>query len=123
MIPMENASSLGIRQVVEPETIENVLKDIWSGNTDPIIYENQRSCMDMNKKKIKSGDIYEGTEVIRDLTRKGRRNKLGAEDSRILTCAREIFVSELMQVKGIDHGQANELLDEVLEDEIESISM
>ena len=43
--------------------------------------------------------------------------------SRILTCAREIFVSELMQVKGIDHGQANELLDEVLEDEIESISM
>jgi CarD family transcriptional regulator len=115
MIPMENAVNLGIRQIVEPEILENVLRGFHLGNTDPIIYENQRYCRDTNKKKIKSGDIYEGTEIIRDLTRKGQRNKLGAEDTNMLNNARQIFVSELMQVKGLAQEQADHLLDEVLE--------
>jgi CarD family transcriptional regulator len=115
MIPMENAVNLGIRQIVEPEILENVLRGFHLGNTDPIIYENQRYCRDTNKKKIKSGNIYEGTEIIRDLTRKGQRNKLGAEDTNMLNNARQIFVSELMQVKGLAQEQADHLLDEVLE--------
>jgi CarD family transcriptional regulator len=115
MVPMENAVNLGIRQIVEPEILENVLRGFHLGNTDPIIYENQRYCRDTNKKKIKSGDIYEGTEIIRDLTRKGQRNKLGAEDTNMLNNARQIFVSELMQVKGLAQEQADHLLDEVLE--------
>jgi CarD family transcriptional regulator len=115
MVPMENAVNLGIRQIVEPEILENVLRGFHLGNTDPIIYENQRYCRDTNKKKIKSGNIYEGTEIIRDLTRKGQRNKLGAEDTNMLNNARQIFVSELMQVKGLAQEQADHLLDEVLE--------
>ena len=114
MIPLEKAANLGIRQVVEHDTLENVLKDFNLGNTDPIIYENQRYCRDTNKKKMKSGDIYQETEVIRDLTRKGQRNKLGAEDTNMLNSARQIFVSELMQVKGLAQEQAVYLLDEVL---------
>lgn len=114
MIPMEKAANLGIRQVVEPDILENVLKVFHHGNTDPIIYENQKYCRDMNKKKIKSGDIYQGTEIIRDLTRKSERNKLGAEDRNMLHNARQVFISELMQVKGIAQEQAVHLLDEVL---------
>lgn len=121
MIPMDNVSNLGIRQVVEPVTIEDVLRSINLGNTDPNIYENPRYCRDLNKKKIKSGDIYKGTEIIRDLTRKGLKCKLGAEDTNMLNSARQIFISELMQVKGFAHDQAVNLLDEVLESRLESI--
>ncbi|HZW83834.1 MAG TPA: CarD family transcriptional regulator [Candidatus Deferrimicrobium sp.] len=120
MVPMDNAANLGIRQIVEPEILENVLRGFHLGNTDPSIYENQRYCRDTNKKKIKSGNIYEGTEIIRDLTRKGQRSKLGAEDTNMLNNARQIFVSELMEVKGLAQEQADHLLNEVLE--LESIS-
>jgi len=118
MIPMDHVINSGIREVVKPDVLENILSSFHLGNTDPIIYENQRYCRDVNKKKIKTGDIYEGTEIIRDLTRKGHRNKLGVEDTNMLNNARQIFVSEVMQVKGFEHEEAVHLLDEVLESEV-----
>ena len=121
MIPTDNVTNLGIRQIVAPEILENVLNSFNHGDTDPSIFEDQRYCRDMNKKKIKTGDIYKGTEIIRDLTRKSQRNKLGAEDINMLNSAREIFVSELMQVKGVPRDQAVHLLDNVLESKVESI--
>ena len=122
MIPMDNVANLGIRQVVTPEILENVLSSFHLGDTDPIIYKDQRYCRDVNKKKIRSGDIYKGTEIIRDLTRKGQRNnKLGAEDKTMLNNAREIFVSELMQIKGFAHEQAVNFLHEVLDSRVESV--
>lgn len=114
MIPIERASALGIRQIVEPDILENVLTDFHLGNTDPIIYEDKRYCRDLNKSKIKTGDIYKGTEIIRDLMRKSQKNKLGSEDTNMLNNARRMFISEVMQVKGIAQEQADHLLDEVL---------
>lgn len=114
MIPMDNAATLGIRQVVELDILDHILEFFHHGNTDPNIYENQIFCRNINKKKIMSGDIYQGTEIIRDLVRKSKKNKLGAEDIKMLNSARQIFISELAQVKNIPQDQANILLDEIL---------
>ncbi|KGK89873.1 CarD family transcriptional regulator [Desulfosporosinus sp. HMP52] len=114
IIPIEKASTLGIRQIVEPDILENILTDFHIGNTDPSIYEDRRYCRDLNKSKIKTGDIYKGTEIIRDLVRKNHRKQLGAEDKTMLNSARRMFISEVMQVKGIAQEQADLLLDEVL---------
>ncbi|KUO64499.1 MAG: CarD family transcriptional regulator [Gracilibacter sp. BRH_c7a] len=113
-IPVDKAMDLGVRKVVKPEILEKVLNGINVGDTDPVIFENQRYCKDINKKKMKSGDIYKGTEIIRDLTRKGQRSKLGADDANMLNNARQVFISELMEIKGIAQEQADHLLDEVL---------
>ena len=114
IIPIEKAETLGIRQIVEPNILENVFTDFHLGNTDPSIYDDRRYCRDLHKSKIKTGDIYQGTEIIRDLMRKSQRNKLGAEDTTMLNNARRMFISEVMQVKGVDHEQAVHLLNEVL---------
>ncbi|WP_088188583.1 CarD family transcriptional regulator [Desulfosporosinus sp. FKA] len=114
MVPMDKAVDMGMRQMVNHEILENVLSDFNLGNTDPIILENQRWCKDINKKKFKSGDIYKGAEIIRDLTRKSQINKLGADDVNMLNNARHVFVSEIMEVKGLKEEQAVRLLDEVL---------
>ncbi len=113
-IPKDKAVALGVRKVVNPDILEKVLDGFNLGDTDPIIFENQRYCKDINKKKMKSGDIYEGTEIIRDLTRKSQRIKLGADDTNMLNNARQVFISELMEIKGIPQEQADNLLDEVL---------
>jgi len=62
-IPVDKAMDLGVRKVVKPEILEKVLNGINVGDTDPVIFENQRYCKDINKKKMKSGDIYKGTEI------------------------------------------------------------
>ncbi len=114
-VPIDKAIKLGIREVAEPEVLEDILSSLNLGDTDPVIFENHRYCKDVNKKKIKSGDIYKGTEVIRDLTRKGQRSKLGTDDINMLNNARQIFVSELMEVKKyLSQEQAIDLLDEAL---------
>lgn len=114
MIPTEKATDLGIREIVEPDILEDILLNFHHGNTDPIIYENKRYCRDVNRSKIKTGDIYKETEVIRDLMRKSQKYKLGSEDTNMLNNARRMFISEIMQVKGIAQEQADHLLDKVL---------
>ncbi len=115
MIPIKKAASLGIRKIVQPAIIDRILKAFYDEDTDPNIYANQRYCVDINKKKIRSGDIHQSAEIIRDLIRKGHRVKLGAEDLKILSSARQIFVSELVQVKEIDEDEAIHLLDQIVE--------
>lgn len=113
-IPKDKAEKLGIRLIVRPDILDNVLNSLNLGDTDPVIFENKRFCTEINTKKMKTGDIYKGTEIIRDLTRKSKRNKLGIDDANMLDNARQIFVSELMEVKCIGQEQAVHLLDEVL---------
>jgi CarD family transcriptional regulator len=117
MVPKDKALNSGMRRVVDPDTMEYVLKNFYQGETDPNIYSNNRYCITINRNKIKSGDIYQGIEIIRDLMRKSRRSKLGIEDRNMLENARQIFLSELKQVKGLSTEEAEALLDEVLESE------
>lgn len=116
MVPTEKTANLKIRQVVGPDILDEVLRVFNNGDTDPVIYDNKRSCNDINKERIKSGDIFKATEIIRDLTRKSRKNKnkLGMEDANMLNTARQIFTSELMQVKQISQEQAVSLLNQVI---------
>jgi len=113
-IPVDKIDKIGIRKVVDPEVLENALNSFNLGDTDPIIFKNQKYCKDINKSKIKSGNIYQGIEVIRDLTRKGQTTKLGQDDTNMLDNARRVFISEIMEVKGLAQEQAIILLDETL---------
>jgi CarD family transcriptional regulator len=115
MIPVGKAENLGIRQVVDEEIIEDVLRVFHQGDTDPLIFENNnRFYKDINRKKIKSGDVYQEREIIRDLIRKSKKHKLGTEDNNMLNNARKILASEIMQVKSIEQENAMELLNQVI---------
>ncbi|AGA69648.1 CarD-like transcriptional regulator [Desulfitobacterium dichloroeliminans LMG P-21439] len=115
MIPVGKAEDLGIRQVVNCEIIDQVLSFLFQGDTDPVIFEsNNRFYRDINKKKMKSGDIFQECEIIRDLTRKSKLHKLGMEDNNMLNSACQIITSEIVQAKGIEMEEAVEMLQEVI---------
>ncbi|AFM00973.1 MULTISPECIES: CarD family transcriptional regulator [Desulfitobacterium] len=116
MIPVGKAEGLGIRQVVNSQVIDDVLRFFFEGDTDPIMFEsNNRFYRDINKKKMKSGDIYQESEIIRDLTRKGNLQKLGMEDNNMLHTAFQLVTSEIVQVKGIEMEKAVEILQSVID--------
>jgi len=114
MIPTDSLATSGMRKLIELNELDEILNKFYQHETDPNIYNNQRFCTNINKTKIKSGDVYQICEIIRDLTRKGKKTKLGNEDRTMLEKAREVFISEIAQVKGIDLDQANDLLDQVI---------
>lgn len=112
MIPIDNTEKIGIRPVVDCQKLDDVLTTFHNGETDTTCNDHQRDRANMLK--IKSGDIYEGAEVIRDLLRLGNKKKLGMTKKAMLDNAWQILVSEVALVKGIPREQASDLLDEVI---------
>lgn len=112
MIPIDKTEQLGIRPVVDPQKLEDVFTTFHDGETDTTGNDNQRDRR--NLIKIKSGNIYEGAEVIRDLIRCNSKKKLGTTKKNMLDNARQILISEIVLVKDIPQEQAADLIDRII---------
>ncbi|WP_339060819.1 CarD family transcriptional regulator [Tepidibacillus marianensis] len=112
MIPIGKMNALGIRPIVDSEVLENVFSIFHEGETDLSMNHTQR--LRLNLTKLKSGNIYEEAQVIRDLNRMSKQKNLGTEDKFMLDNAKQIFISELVLVKDIAKDQATEILNQVI---------
>ncbi len=64
--------------------------------------------------KLKSGDIYQVAEVVRNLSIRDKDKGLSAGEKRMLNRARQILVSELTFALKVDEETAEQRLDEAL---------
>lgn len=110
MFPID--SDLGIRPIVEKDIMDDVFTNFNLGESDSNLNPNQRYRSNLNK--IRSGDIYQGAQVIRDLTRMSKKKALATGDKALLDNAQQILLSELVLVKGIAQEQAQDLLNEAI---------
>jgi len=108
MVPVEKMSALGIRHVVEPNVLSDVLEHLQEGEADLSVNAGQRQKM--NTEKMKSGDLYGISEVIRDLATMSKSKILGTSDKLMLDNAQQIVISEIELALGIDTEQASERL-------------
>lgn len=108
MVPVEKMSALGIRRVVEKDVLYDVLARLQEGEADLSVQAGQRQKINMDK--MKSGDLYEISEVIRDLTTISKNKILGTSDKLMLDNAQQIIISEIELVLGMDTEQASERL-------------
>lgn len=111
MFPMESAKR--IRPIVDLDILEDVFKSFHDGEQDSTLKPNQRYRSNMNK--MRSGDIYQGAEVIRDLVLMGKKRTLATGDKAMLDNGFQILLSELVLVKGIDQEEAVDLLNGVID--------
>jgi CarD family transcriptional regulator len=105
-------SKMRLRKIVDKSIIEDVLEKF--NFTDEDIITNPTHRYRNNLNKMKSGDIYEGAQVIHDLMRMSKKKALAAGDKMMLENARHILTSELMLVKGLNQVQADDILDSVI---------
>jgi CarD family transcriptional regulator len=108
MIPLQKLGKLGIRPVENQIKLEEVLVVFHDGDSDELLPWKERYKTNMDK--IKSGEIQQGAEVVRDLMRKSHDKALNTSEKQMLNNARNIFVSELILIKGCTENQANEML-------------
>jgi len=67
-----------------------------------------------NRDKIKTGDIYELSEVVRNLAIREREKGLSTGEKQMYTRTKKILASELMYALDMDEEQAEEHLDGIL---------
>jgi CarD family transcriptional regulator len=94
MIPLDNVASLGLRQIVSPEEVESIF-DVLRGERSKM-HQNWNRRYRANLEKIKSGDIYEVAEVVRNLSLRDKEKGLSTGERKMLDSARQILVSELV---------------------------
>jgi len=68
----------------------------------------------LNMKKIKSSDIYQMAEVIRDLCDLNKRKKLSRKEASMLKQAKKIFCSEVSYVRKISEEDAEKMLEDLI---------
>lgn len=93
MIPVENSQRIGVRPVVSQEEMLHAVEILKSEPTAMDSNWNRRYRE--NTEKLKSGEIDQVAEVIRNLSHADERRKLSAVENKMLTNARQIFISEV----------------------------
>ena len=111
-VPSENAEKVGLRKVIDERTVEKVLKALTgTGTTMP---KNWNRRFKHNRDKMKTGDIFELAEVVRNLSLRDHEKGLSTGEKQMFVKAKKILASELMYAKQMDEDQAAVWLDDIL---------
>ena len=109
MIPINNGEGVGLREVIDWEGVERVLQILRQQCSAMSPNWNRRYRA--NLEKIKSGNIYEVAEVVRNLMKRDREKGLSSGERKMLENARQILISELVLATELEEEKAQSLLD------------
>jgi CarD family transcriptional regulator len=113
-VPCENADAVGLRRVIGEKEVAVVLKALTGGSTE--MPKNWNRRFKHNRDKMKTGDIFEMAEVVRNLAQRDQEKGLSTGEKQMFSKAKRILASELMYAKNMDEDEAREFLEEVLEE-------
>ena len=111
-VPAENAELVGLRKVIDEEAVKKVVKYLTSGGTE--MPKNWNRRFKHNRDKMKTGDIYELAEVVRNLALRDGEKGLSTGEKQMYVKAKKILASELMYAKTMSEDEALEWLEETL---------
>lgn len=111
-VPTDNTDGVGLREIINHEEVEEVFA----------VLRKKEARMPMNwsrrfknhVEKLKSGDVYQVAEVVRNLSLRDAEKGLSAGEKRMLARARQILVSELTFAIDVSEDEAERRLDEAL---------
>jgi len=112
MVPADNTEGVGLREVINDEEVEEVFAVLRK--KEARMPTNWSRRYKNHSEKLRSGDIYQVAEVVRNLSIRDKDKGLSAGEKRMLQRARQILVSELTFALDVDEEAAEKRLDEAL---------
>ena len=94
MIPTAKAEEVGVRNIIDKQSAEKVIGILEQDET--AMDKNWNKRYRDNMEKMKSGDIYEVADIVRNLSFKQKEKGLSTAEKKMLTNAKQILVSELV---------------------------
>lgn len=112
MVPADNTEEVGIRDVIARDELDKVFKVLRSKECR--MPTNWSRRFKTHLEKLRSGDIYQVAEVVRNLSRRDKEKGLSAGEKRMFAKARQILISEMTFAANVDEAGAGRMLDKVL---------
>ena len=114
MVPCENAGRAGLRRVIGEEAVNKVLGVLRDEVSE--MPKNWNRRFKHNREKIKTGDVYELAEVVRNLAIRENEKGLSTGENQMYTRSKKILASELMYALEMEEDDAEEHLDSIIDD-------
>lgn len=112
MIPCATCKEAGLREVIGKEGVQRVFRILQENSTAMSPNWNRRYRA--NLEKIKTGDIFEVAEVVRNLIKRDKEKGLSSGERKMLESARQILVSELALAIETEEEKAKLLVEKAL---------
>lgn len=109
MIPIDKAEQVGVRNIIDKTSADKVFSLLSQDETEMDKNWNKRYRDNMDK--LKSGDIYEIADVVRNLSFKQKEKGLSTGEKKMLVNAKQILVSELVLAEQSNKDEMEELVD------------
>lgn len=114
MVPTSKVENIGIREVSNKTEADKVFS-VLEKPKDPYIYDaNWNKRYNVNAEKIKSGNILEVAEVVRELSHRHMERGLSIGEKKMLATAKDILLSEMVLSENMSH----DILDNRIEESI-----
>ena len=108
-VPSENADQVGLRRVIGEKEVSVVIKALTGGSTE--MPKNWNRRFKHNRDKMKTGDILELSEVVKNLSLRDHEKGLSTGEKQMFVKAKKILASELMYAKNLSEDEALEWLE------------
>lgn len=121
MVPTAKAEQIGVRNVINKENAGRVLEILEENETEMSNNWNKRYRDNMDK--IKSGDVYEVADVVRNLAFKQKQKGLSTGEKKMLNNAKQILVSELVLAEHASQEEVEQLIENKIEMSFEEFKL
>lgn len=108
MVPIDKMEAHCIRDITSGDRIDDIY-NILSGKTS-YMCKNWSKRYRENETKIRKGDIFEISELVKNLTTADRDKKLSTGEKRMLESARQLLISELMLILDEPFDKVEEIM-------------
>ena len=114
MIPLDSLQKIGIRDVIDTQKVDAVLQDLQVYDSEMNTNWNKRYRENMVR--IKSGDIFEVSHVVKSLMLRDKEKGLSTGERKMLNNAKQILISELVLAKHLMQDEVEEIIDHIVAD-------
>lgn len=111
-VPMSKVDEVGVRPPVSPDELEDLVAVL--AKADPRVPSNWSRRFKNHQEKLKSGDVYQVAEVVRNLAARNRDASLSAAERTMYERARVNLISEIAPALKVTTDEAEIYLDEAL---------
>ena len=114
MVPTENAGRAGLRRVIGEDAVQKVIAVLRDDVSQ--MPKNWNRRFKHNRDKIKTGDVFELAEVVRNLAIREADKGLSTGEKQMFTRAKKILASELMYALEMEEEDAEAHLDTLIQE-------
>jgi CarD family transcriptional regulator len=117
MVPKTNLELVGLRPLCQQREVRALFDILEDGNIDT--YKDWKGRYKQNLDKMKTGQLVEVAEVLKNLRLVSQRKSLSFREKKMYERAKYFIVSEVAHVKNIPERESEDLVERALSSSLE----